>query len=1065
MPEVSVTTADFRARARRLHRWRRAISWLWDGALLSAGLACAGSLATLLSARGDLAAGACIASALGWTLARASWAWRSEQALRARAGAGQELLVAMRILDTPGPLAQPALTNEHDGDAELRHELLSATSLELELERGNDSKVRSPSLALAYIERVAGRLAAADIRRAIPRLEVRRRLFASFTLATIMLAGAMTPSSAQAFDDLVHARDKRPPAAPQRIWTRLELHLSYPEHTARATRRVPNPSGALRVVAGTQITLDFWTRRDSPHARILLAHTAGPNYETPAPEIIELKRVPSQTKTSAGEGRPKVETRWQGRFTVRGPADWTVLLFDELDDDPTAHSRPGHFELEEDAPPEVELERHRQRPREASELSEIRVGFQAHDDFGLRSAQLVYRRADGSLHRIPVDPGPPNQRRWKRRARLDLSSIPSDERGQLEYWIEVRDNDPGLGLRSLRDPPGKVGSSAHQKLQIRDREREHAQNVQSLRELRDAFVDLLAARLGSHPIFAAPRDMLAELLKADPDSPTLDELEPETRRVAIDSRALSQLRAARILHEASASVLAMLAGSVDALSVDPLVRERDLRNLAAMHARLLELYRKEDEFHTRLPAGSDMRAGGQRIGRLLRQLGAHDRKEQTQLEDEIIRLDDLVDGELIRQLETLTARLEAGQQKLVELLEQLKAGDESVRPQIDELEARLREDMQRYRVARQQLSKEVGEEYFNRDAFANLEAMMQRQGVLAALREGDIDKALQQARETLDEMRSVNDAVQQRASQGGEDSRLDPMEAARMKLLRELGRLNDLQGGLTGSANELHERWRASVSGVEVSGSSRARAEAKKILKGLDKINDARLSRAGRDSLEDAREALTKVVRAPESVDTRSETALPLWEAADAAFESLRDSLAGLPEDDKNTAPLRELKRAANSLRSQLRRPLPSPADSLEAASIESARARSIEQHALEGQAQELLRSDLWEGQPPAALEHLEDAAGRMEEAVAPFAGANGLEARKGTRASSIDLQQAIDALRQSTPPPSESSQEDSSTEAERDRSLRDQVVEAMRERRADQLGDSVSRYYEELLK
>ena len=44
---------------------------------------------------------------------------------------------------------------------------------------------------------------------------------------------------------------------------------------------------------------------------------------------------------------------------------------------------------------------------------------------------------------------------------------------------------------------------------------------------------------------------------------------------------------------------------------------------------------------------------------------------------------------------------------------------------------------------------------------------------------------------------------------------------------------------------------------------------------------------------------------------------------------------------------------------------------------------------------------------------------------------------------------------------------EDSSTEAERDRSLRDEVVEAMRDGgdRDDRLDDSVKRYYEELLR
>jgi hypothetical protein len=62
-------------------------------------------------------------------------------------------------------------------------------------------------------------------------------------------------------------------------------------------------------------------------------------------------------------------------------------------------------------------------------------------------------------------------------------------------------------------------------------------------------------------------------------------------------------------------------------------------------------------------------------------------------------------------------------------------------------------------------------------------------------------------------------------------------------------------------------------------------------------------------------------------------------------------------------------------------------------------------------------------------------------------------------------LQQAIDSLRQSSPPPPPSGGGESSTEAERDRSLRDQVVEAMREGDRDGFDEDTKRYYEELLR
>jgi hypothetical protein len=62
-------------------------------------------------------------------------------------------------------------------------------------------------------------------------------------------------------------------------------------------------------------------------------------------------------------------------------------------------------------------------------------------------------------------------------------------------------------------------------------------------------------------------------------------------------------------------------------------------------------------------------------------------------------------------------------------------------------------------------------------------------------------------------------------------------------------------------------------------------------------------------------------------------------------------------------------------------------------------------------------------------------------------------------------IQRAIDSLRQSSPPPPRGSEGESSTEAERDRSLRDQVVEAMREGDRDDFDADTRRYYEELLR
>jgi hypothetical protein len=62
-------------------------------------------------------------------------------------------------------------------------------------------------------------------------------------------------------------------------------------------------------------------------------------------------------------------------------------------------------------------------------------------------------------------------------------------------------------------------------------------------------------------------------------------------------------------------------------------------------------------------------------------------------------------------------------------------------------------------------------------------------------------------------------------------------------------------------------------------------------------------------------------------------------------------------------------------------------------------------------------------------------------------------------------LQDAIDSLRRGPPPPPAGASGDASTEAERDRTLRDALLDAMREDAPTGFVDPVRRYYEELLR
>lgn len=1074
----------FLARARRLDRLRKVLGTASKLVLL---VAVVGSLATAVTAltlRGDVVGPATLG---GLVIAAAVWGART-WIRHKRSDAGEpRLLIARRIAGTRGALARDPISRD---DARLRRELLGATELLLELEaRGSTGEGRggSRALALAYARSVADRIEAARPGYAVPRWAWRPQLSSAIALAAVWLALLTTAQTATAFDDLLHMHDGRPPKPPESIWSRLELTLAYPAHTGRPARRVPNPSGALRVPAGTEVSVEFWTRRPEPAARLMVLPGSGTGSSPDAdPRFALMQDIDDGAGNQAGGDDDQLR-HFRGQFTTDGAARWVAQLVDD-DDEVAAYSTAQLIELEADNPPEVELAPLSDGTKEASEVETVTLRFTARDDFGLSRAELVYQLPDGTVHRLPIGEPVGVKRRWSDRYAWDLGAIPVDERGALTYWIEVWDNDPELAREAVAvaapaeaaqgvtgglqpELGGKVGRSARQKLQIRDREAEYAANIESLRQLRDAAVDLLAARLLAGDVFDDPAVQATNQLAAAgvSDEDAAAARDPQAEKLAVQIQGQLQVQASRELHAAAGELLARIAQAVDALSVDTLAREREVRTLAAIHARLLETFREEEQLHASMSPGAERTAKASRVRRFLRDLGQHNVREQSSLEDEIIRLDDLVDGELLRQLEAMSARLEASQQKLVELLEALKAGDESVRPQIEQLQERIREDMQRFNQTRAKLSKEVGREFFNRDAFENLEKMMRSQDLLESLRNGEVDKALQQAREALDEMRGMNDAMQERLGEGGEQARLDPEEEARMQLLRELSRLQDQQRGLKQRAATLDKAWREAVADRAARDrSEQTRTSAQDMLEQLESINDARLSRAGREAFEDAREALQRLVETTQpATDEGPSPALPRWEAASKAREALESAQRGTPEGEAERKALEKLSQRAAELEEKLASPLPSPKSALDGATREQAEQSSQSQASLRAQGEQLDASKNSDPLPEHGREALREANQAMREAATHFERADGRAAQRASQRAFDGLQRAIDSLRQSSPPPPAGGGGDSSTEAERDKSLREAVVEAMREGKGDATGAddaAVSRYYEELL-
>ncbi|MCA9659737.1 MAG: hypothetical protein KC486_15450, partial [Myxococcales bacterium] len=553
-------------------------------------------VATALTLRGDRAAPIAAACALALVLGASFQALR-----RYRTRAGGRLRMARALAqEERSPLPAAA-----------RADILGAVETWWLLGGRVDgpSRVSSRELAEAYVEQVDERMRRLVTQPPLPPLRPRILIPPALALA---FAGLVTIPAAirDAAPLLLSAADGRPQPPPAPLWSSLSLTLTYPEHTGRAPRRVENPSGALRLPHGTELTLDLQPQPGSAEL-VLLVHRDQGSLGDPAPTVRPLER---------GD-----DGRLNASFKVEGPGAWSVAA---TVDGIERSSPPYPLEIEPDAAPEVELLPLPGGARSPSELDTVELRFRARDDFGFAAAELVIARGDDET-RLDVGPPPPG-RSWNHRYRWDLSQMPLEERTELEYWIEVRDNDPQLATPGA-ERPGKVTRSTRMRLSLRDREAEHAANIEGLRELRDAAVDHLATR------------MLTPAFDRD------GERSPITR-----------LDEARSLHADAGDLLATIATMLDRLAVDPLTRERDTTILGALHGRLRPIFIDEERLHERVPVGAAVDAPGRARSLLASLVGVNDRMIR-QLEDEIIRLDDLVDNQIVERIETLVARIEASQ--------------------------------------------------------------------------------------------------------------------------------------------------------------------------------------------------------------------------------------------------------------------------------------------------------------------------------------------------------------------------------------------------------------------
>ena len=273
--------------------------------------------------------------AAGWSLRGdlAQPIWLALAVLAAVGIAVQEIRRSLRSLGTPSRCAAAiartrrplAATPGIDGDRRLRQELLGA----FDLLGAGSGRAGSAELRHVYVGDVEARLRdrGATPRRALPAIPLHRMVAAAIVLAVFGSVMSSTSTFATGWPLLLEARDGRPSPPPEPVWSSLTLGLTYPPHTTRPPHTMPNPSGALRVPAGTEVTVELVARTPARAAALVVVADPTELSGAPTPERIALEPTDAE-----GLG-------FRGRFVVRGSGTWTVALLEDKDADLEAAQR------------------------------------------------------------------------------------------------------------------------------------------------------------------------------------------------------------------------------------------------------------------------------------------------------------------------------------------------------------------------------------------------------------------------------------------------------------------------------------------------------------------------------------------------------------------------------------------------------------------------------------------------------------------------------------------------------------------------------------------------------
>jgi len=378
------------------------------------------------------------------------------------------------------------------------------------------------------------------------------------------------------------------------------------------------------------------------------------------------------------------------------------------------------IEIIQDSSPEVEMVSPT-ADQEVEDAGVLPLQFSAKDDFGLKEISVVYS-LNGKETRVSIISPEPGRREVSGAYTWDLSKLDLRPGDEVRYYLEVLDNDAVSGP--------KKGVSRALKISIFSPRKEHNRLVDLQWQLFDRMVAVLGADLVRKPLGqgAPASNPLA------PDQAIAEGLDDLLHRI---DEIVTGLKKDRL-------------GDLNTLTLLTNVKS-ELQTLAVHRKELLAQQKPPEAALARRQAA-----------------------EIPVLETQIIALDNEIERQKVSEVTRRGDELLETQRGISDLLKRAKAGDKAALAKLEKEVAHLQEIMQQMMEALSRSKGELPDDFVNSDALKNMPIERSAdvfEKMREAIKNGDLDSAMQMAQNLQDTFAKMNSALQSGGKSFG-DSRM-----------------------------------------------------------------------------------------------------------------------------------------------------------------------------------------------------------------------------------------------------------------------------------------------------